>query len=127
MKPGHVYVAPGDRHLVFEKSSGVVRIILDDGPQVNFCKPAVDKMFTSISEIYGDKVLSVILTGMGKDGVCGGKDIVDRGGNVLIQDAQSSIVWGMPGAAYKAGIAAAQLPLDSIGQKITKIIQEGAL
>ena len=127
LKPGHVYVAPGDRHLVFEKSSGVVRIILDDGPQVNFCKPAVDKMFTSISEIYGDKVLSVILTGMGKDGVCGGKDIVDRGGNVLIQDAQSSIVWGMPGAAYKAGIAAAQLPLDSIGQKITKIIQEGAL
>ena len=94
---------------------------------MNFCKPAVDIMFTSISKIYGNKVLSVILTGMGKDGVIGGLNIVEKGGNVLVQDAQSSIVWGMPGAAYKAGIASAQLPLDKIGKKIAKIVQEGSL
>lgn len=127
LKPGHVYVAPGDRHLVLEKVDGIVRIVLDDGPQINFCKPAVDKMFTSASQLYGSKVLSIILTGMGKDGVGGGQDIIAKGGNVLVQDAQSSIVWGMPGAAYKAGIASAQLPLDTIGSKIAKIIQEGSL
>lgn len=127
LKPGHVYIAPGDRHLIFEKINGVTRVILDDGPQINFCKPAVDKMFSSISSLYGNKVLSVILTGMGKDGVAGGRDIIEKGGNILVQDAQSSIVWGMPGAAYKAGLASAQLPLDSIGAKITKIIQEGSL
>ncbi|MEP1442242.1 MAG: chemotaxis response regulator protein-glutamate methylesterase [Hyphomicrobiales bacterium] len=127
LKPGHVYVAPGDRHLVFEKSGGVVRAVLDDGPQVNFCKPAVDKMFTSVSQHFGNKVLSVILTGMGKDGVYGGQDIIDRGGNILVQDAESSIVWGMPGAAFKAGIASAQLPLNKIGAKIAKIVQEGSL
>ena len=127
LKPGHVYVAPGNRHLVFEKSGGVTRIVLDDGPQVNFFKPAVDKMFSSVSELYGNKVLSVILTGMGKDGVVGGHDIIEKGGNVLVQNEQTSIVWGMPGAAFKAGIASAQLPLDTIGEKITKIIQEGSL
>ena len=127
LKPGHVYIAPGNKHLVFEKFGGVTRIVLDDGPQVNFCKPAVDVMFTSISKIYGDKVLSVILTGMGKDGVIGGGNIVENGGNVLVQDEQSSIVWGMPGAAYKAGIASAQLPLNTLGAKIAKIVQEGSL
>lgn len=127
LKPGHVYVAPGNQHLIFEKSGGVTRIVLDDGPMVNFCKPAVDKMFTSISEIYGKKVLSVVLTGMGKDGVRGGRDIIEKGGNLIVQDAESSIVWGMPGAAYKAGIASAILPLDTIGENIVKIIQEGTL
>ena len=127
LKPGHVYVAPGNQHLMFEKSGGATKIVLDDGPLVNFCKPAVDKMFTSISKIYGNQVLSLILTGMGKDGVMGGRDIVEMGGNVLVQDELSSIVWGMPGAAYKAGIASAQLPLDTIGAKIAKIIQEGSL
>lgn len=127
LEPGHVYVAPGDRHLVFERSGGVTRTVLDDGPQLNFCKPAADKMFTSISEIYGVKALSLILTGMGKDGVCGGRDIIEKGGNVIVQDAETSIVWGMPGAAYKAGIASAKLPLDTIGAKLAKIIQGGSL
>ena len=127
LKPGHVYVAPGNKHLIFEKSGGVTKIVLDDGPLVNFCKPAVDVMFASISRLYGNKALSVILTGMGKDGVLGGRDIVENGGNVLVQDEQSSIVWGMPGAAYKAGIAAAQFPLDTIGAKIAKIVREGSL
>jgi len=127
LKPGHVYVAPGNKHLVVEKSGGAAKIVLDDGPMVNFCKPAVDIMFTSVSKLYGKKALSVILTGMGKDGVSGGRNIVDNGGNVLVQDAQSSIVWGMPGAAYKAGIASAQLSLDTFGAKIAKIIREGSL
>ncbi|MEP3231379.1 MAG: chemotaxis response regulator protein-glutamate methylesterase [Hyphomicrobiales bacterium] len=127
LKPGHVYVAPGNQHLVFEKSGDDTRVVLDDGPQVNFCKPAVDKMFTSISKLYGNKVLSVILTGMGKDGVLGGRDIIEKGGNVLVQDAETSIVWGMPGAAFNAGIASAKLPLDAIGKKISKIVQEGTL
>lgn len=125
--PGRVYVAPGDRHLMFKRGASGVEVVLDDGPQVNFCKPAVDNMFMSANKIYGSKILSVILTGMGQDGAAGGKLIADAGGNILVQDAESSIVWGMPGAAYKAGICAGVFSLDMIGSKIVQAIQRGSI
>ncbi len=127
LKPGHVYIAPGGKHLMFKRGSGGTEVVLDDGPEVNFCKPAVDNMFMSAKEIYGNKILAIILTGMGQDGASGGKLIADAGGNVLAQDAKSSIVWGMPGAAYKAGICAGVFSLTDIGSKVIKVIKDGVL
>ena len=82
-------------------------IALDDGPPVNFCKPAVDPLFISAIDVWQAGTLAVILTGMGSDGMRGGKEIVAAGGNVIAQDEATSVVWGMPGAAAHAGICAA--------------------
>jgi two-component system, chemotaxis family, protein-glutamate methylesterase/glutaminase len=98
-----------------------VAIVLDDGPPVNFCKPAVDPLFTSAVDIWHGATLAVILTGMGSDGVRGGKDIVTAGGSVIAQDEPTSVVWGMPGAATNAGICAAVLPLNQIGPKLVQL------
>lgn len=125
--PGRVYVAPGERHLMFKRGPSGIEVVLDDGPQVNFCKPAVDNMFKSANDLYGKKILGVILTGMGQDGAAGGKLIADSGGNILVQDAESSIVWGMPGAAYKAGVSAGVYSLDQIGDKIVQVLQRGMI
>jgi len=93
---------------------------LDDGPPVNFCKPAVDPLFTSATEIWQGGVMAVVLTGMGSDGARGGKDIVAAGGSVIAQDEATSVVWGMPGAAANAGICAAVLPLNQIAPKLVR-------
>jgi two-component system chemotaxis response regulator CheB len=98
-----------------------VAIALDDGPPVNFCKPAVDPLFTSAIDVWQGGVLAVVLTGMGSDGMRGGKEIVAAGGNVIAQDEASSVVWGMPGAAANAGICAAILPLDQIASKLVRL------
>ena len=81
-----------------------VAIALDDGPPVNFCKPAVDPLFTSAIDVWQGGCLAVILTGMGSDGMRGGKEIVAAGGSVIAQDEATSVVWGMPGSAANAGI-----------------------
>ena len=96
-------------------------IALDDGPQVNFCKPAVDPLFLSAADIWQGGILAVVLTGMGSDGAQGGKAIVAAGGNVIAQDEATSVVWGMPGAVANAGICAAVLPLDQIASKVVRV------
>ena len=96
-------------------------IALDDGPPINFCKPAVDPLFTSAIDVWQGGVLAVVLTGMGSDGMRGGKDIVAAGGNVIAQDEATSVVWGMPGAAANAGICAAVLPLGQIAPKLVRL------
>lgn len=122
VRPGHIYIAPGGLHMRV-KSQGVNTVIaLDDGPQINFCRPAVDPLFTSAVDIWRSDLLAVILTGMGADGMRGGRDIVAAGGNVIAQDEATSVVWGMPGAAAQAGICSAVLPLNQIGPKIQKIL-----
>lgn len=121
VKPGRIYLAPGGKHMRVARSGADVVIALDDGPAVNFCKPAVDPLFTSAIDIWHGNILSVILTGMGSDGMRGGKDIVAAGGSVIAQDEASSVVWGMPGAAANAGICAAILPLNQIGAKVNRL------
>ncbi|MCK1362354.1 chemotaxis response regulator protein-glutamate methylesterase [Bradyrhizobium sp. 199] len=121
VKPGRIYLAPGGKHMRVVRSGADTVIALDDGPAVNFCKPAVDPLFTSAIDIWHGSILSVILTGMGSDGMRGGKDIVAAGGSVIAQDEASSVVWGMPGAAANAGICAAILPLNQIGAKINRL------
>jgi two-component system, chemotaxis family, protein-glutamate methylesterase/glutaminase len=121
VKAGRIYLAPGGRHMRLARQGAEAAIALDDGPPVNFCKPAVDPLFTSAIDVWQGGVLAVVLTGMGSDGMRGGKEIVAAGGNVIAQDEASSVVWGMPGAAANAGICAAVLPLDQIAPKLVRL------
>jgi two-component system chemotaxis response regulator CheB len=121
VKPGRIYLAPGGKHMRVARNGADTVIALDDGPAVNFCKPAVDPLFTSAIDIWHGAILAVILTGMGSDGMRGGKDIVAAGGSVIAQDEASSVVWGMPGAAAHAGICSAILPLNQIASKVSRL------
>jgi two-component system chemotaxis response regulator CheB len=121
VKAGHIYLAPGGRHMRVARHGSEVTIVLDDGPPVNFCKPAVDPLFTSATEVWQGAALALVLTGMGSDGMRGGKDIVAAGGSVIAQDEATSVVWGMPGAAAHAGICAAVLPLNQIAPKLVRL------
>jgi two-component system chemotaxis response regulator CheB len=119
--PGHIYIAPGGRHMRVARQNGAPHVALDDGPLVNFCKPAVDPLFVSASNVWGAAILALILTGMGSDGARGGGEIVRGGGSVIAQDEATSVVWGMPGAAAHAGICAAVLPLEQIAPKVVRL------
>ena len=121
VKAGHIYLAPGGKHMRVARRGTDIVIALDDGPAVNFCKPAVDPLFQSAIEVWQSGVMAVVLTGMGSDGMRGGKDIVAAGGNVIAQDEATSVVWGMPGAVAHAGICAAVLPLDQIAPKLMRV------
>ena len=121
VKAGRIYLAPGGRHMRVVRHGTDVAIALDDGPPVNFCKPAVDPLFTSAIDVWQGGILAVVLTGMGSDGMRGGKEIVAAGGSVIAQDEATSVVWGMPGAAANAGICAAVLPLDQIAPKLVRL------
>ncbi len=121
VRAGRIYLAPGGRHMRVVKNGAGMDIALDDGPAVNFCKPAVDPLFISAIDVWQSAVLAVILTGMGSDGMRGGKEIVAAGGSVIAQDEASSVVWGMPGAAANAGICAAVLPLNQIASKVARV------
>ena len=120
---GNVYVAPGGFHMhLVKKEDNTVRIHLDDGPAENFCKPSVDPMFRTAIDIYGNKTLGVILTGMGNDGLGGGKVLTEQGGRLIAQDEETSVVWGMPGAVAQAGLCSEVLPLDQIGPWVKKAV-----
>jgi two-component system chemotaxis response regulator CheB len=121
VKAGCIYLAPGGRHMRVARRGTDTVIVLDDGPPINFCKPAVDPLFTSAIDVWHGGVLAVVLTGMGSDGMRGGKEVVAAGGNVIAQDEATSVVWGMPGAAANAGICAAILPLDQIAPKLVRL------
>ncbi len=121
VKAGRIYLAQGGRHMRVARHGTDVVIALDDGPPVNFCKPAVDPLFTSAIDVWQAGILAVVLTGMGSDGMRGGKEIVAAGGSVIAQDEASSVVWGMPGAAANAGICAAVLPLNQIAPKLVRL------
>jgi len=121
VKAGRIYLAPGGRHMRVVRHGTDAAIALDDGPPVNFCKPAVDPLFTSAIDVWQAGVLAVVLTGMGSDGMRGGKEIVAAGGSVIAQDEATSVVWGMPGAAANAGICAAVLPLNQIAPKLVRL------
>jgi two-component system chemotaxis response regulator CheB len=118
---GGIYIAPGGRHMKVARRDGIAVIALDDGPPINFCKPSVDPLFASAAEIWGHKVLGLVLTGMGADGLAGARAIVDAGGTVVAQDEATSVVWGMPGQVAHAGLCSALLPLAEIGPKLTRL------
>ncbi|KMO39987.1 chemotaxis protein CheY [Methylobacterium variabile] len=122
VRPGIVYVAPGGRHMGLSGTAAEAVIQLNDGPPVNFCRPAVDVMFRNAAEVYGAATLSVVLTGMGSDGTKGAQALVEAGGTMLAQDEATSTVWGMPGSLVRAGYAHEILPLPAIGPALRAAI-----
>ena len=119
---GRAYVAPGDRHLIVERgAAGLVARLKDDPPE-HFCRPAVDPMLRSAQRACDGRVLAVILTGMGQDGLEGCRSLVASGGNVLAQDEASSVVWGMPGAVARAGLAREVLPPERLGTRASAML-----
>jgi two-component system, chemotaxis family, protein-glutamate methylesterase/glutaminase len=114
LSPGRLYVAPGNRHLLVEGRTHILRARLSDAPAENFCRPSVDPMLRSAAAACGGRVLVVMLTGMGQDGLAGTRAVIEAGGVALAQDAASSVVWGMPGAIAQAGLAHRVLPLAQL-------------
>ena len=121
VEAGKILIAPGDFHLKVASNGGGVRVVLDQSPPQNSCRPAVDALFSSIGEVYGGAVIAAILTGMGQDGLRGAETLKARGASVLAQDEASSVVWGMPGAVVNAGLADRVLPLDQVVPEILRI------
>jgi two-component system chemotaxis response regulator CheB len=118
LRPGKVYIAPGDHHMTVAMREGQPTIVLNQEPKENFCRPAVDPMVRSLVQTFGRNILLTILTGMGQDGLVGARAVVQAGGTVVAQDEASSVVWGMPGAVAKAGLCSAVLPLGDIGKHL---------
>ena len=118
---GTVYLAPGGRHMRVIRRDGTALIALDDGPPVHFCKPAVDPLFISAAEVWGQWNLALVLTGMGTDGTDGAAAIAAGGGSVIAQDESTSVIWGMPGSAVEAGVCSAVMPLEQIGPKVVRM------
>lgn len=126
LQPGEAWVAPGDFHMVVANNGTSVQIQLSQAPPENSCRPAVDVLFRSVVEVYGSRTLAVVMTGMGQDGLRGCEYVREAGGQVLIQDQATSIVWGMPGAVAEAGLHDRVLPLDQIGPEIVRRIGTGS-
>lgn len=123
---GHIYVAPGGRHLRLEKGEPQPRLIVDDSAPVRFCRPSIDMIFSDASAVYGASALGVILTGMGTDGLDGARRLRLAGARIIAQDEGSSVVWGMPGAVAREGVAHCVLPITAIGGVIASAFNMGA-
>lgn len=116
LRAGHIVVAPGDAHIrCVRLGDGSVALRLSAVPSRSGCMPSVDPMLDSMAQAFGARMVAVVLSGMGRDGVEGARAVRDAGGCVMVQDQASSVVWGMPGAVVQAGLADAVLPPDAIG------------
>ena len=120
LEPGVAWLAPGDWHMALERSGQAVLIRTHQGPQENSCRPAADVLFRSVVSAYGGRVLAVVLTGMGQDGLRGCELVKEAGGQIVVQDEATSVVWGMPGYVAQAGLADRILPLDQIAREIVR-------
>lgn len=126
VEPGHVYIAPGDYHMTLQREAGQLRIRLNQEPPENSCRPAADVLFRSVAATFGASTLAVVLTGMGKDGLRGCEAIKAAGGQVLVQDEATSVIWGMPGSVARAGLADRVLPLAQLAPEIHRRVRRGA-
>jgi two-component system chemotaxis response regulator CheB len=126
LKAGLALLAPGDKHMVVERSIDQNMLVtLNQGPPENSCRPAADILFRSVAKCYGENVLAIVLTGMGKDGLAGSRVIRAAGGRVVAQDEASSVVWGMPGEVVHANLADSVLPLKEIATEIIRRVRFG--
>jgi two-component system chemotaxis response regulator CheB len=121
--PGHAYIAPGGKHMEVRRTASQVILHLQEEPPENSCRPAADVLFRSAVAVYGGKILGVVLTGMGQDGMRGSELIHEQGGQVLAQDEASSVVWGMPGSVVQAGWADKIVPLSQMAGEIARRVR----
>ncbi len=124
LRPGVLHLAPGDRHMEVEQAEGGARIHLTDDPPDNFCRPSVNALFRSAADVWGDRLLALVLTGMGSDGLAGARVVAAAGGEVVAQDHETSVVWGMPGSVAGEGVARHVLPLDDIAARLRPFCQK---
>lgn len=120
IEPGRIIIAPGEAHLRCVKIGDGASIRLSTEKSTTGCMPSVDPMFESVAQVYGSRVLAVVLSGMGRDGTNGARHINRNGGSVVAQDQSTSVVWGMPGSVTGAGIADAVLPPEEIGRLVAQ-------
>jgi two-component system chemotaxis response regulator CheB len=120
LTPGHAWLAPGNFHMTVRHAGVSWRLGLNQEAPENSCRPAVDVLFRSVASTFGPNALAVVMTGMGSDGLLGAKKICEAGGQVIVQDEASSVVWGMPGAVYNSGVADASYPLNQLAAEITR-------
>ncbi|MBA3962684.1 MAG: response regulator [Chthoniobacterales bacterium] len=125
LRPSHVWLAPGDHHLVVAPSANGAHFELHQGPPENSCRPSADPLFRSVAEVFRAHALGVVMTGMGRDGLNGCEALRGAGGQILAQDEATSVVWGMPGSVVRAGLADAVLPLDALADEIQRRVQVG--
>ena len=126
MQPNRIYVAPGDFHMSLKTRGDQVLTLLDQKEKRHSVRPAVDVLFESAAGIYGSKLLGIVLTGMGQDGMAGCKTIKDKRGMVLIQDEASSAVWGMPGAVFRLGAYDRVCTLEEMEQVLARTLGRAA-
>ncbi len=124
--PGHAYISPGNRHLSVVRDGAKFRCRLDERERVNRHRPSVDVLFHSVAENVGQNAIGVILTGMGKDGAQGLKAMREAGARTLAQDEKTSVVWGMPGAAFELGAADQLVPLDKVVETVLSLSMDKA-
>ncbi len=125
--PGHVYLAPGDKHLIIQRTGAKYICKLNDGPEVNRHKPSVDVLFRSVAQSAGPNAMGIMLTGMGADGAQGMLEMKQAGAYNIAQDENTSVVWGMPGAAVKLGAVDKEFPLDSVANEISKYMVKSSV
>jgi len=117
---GKIWVAPGGFHLSVKRDGATQKLEVTQAPPENSCRPSVDVLFRSVAQVFANRVLAVVLTGMGQDGLRGCELLADTGAHILVQDEATSVVWGMPGFVAKAGLADAILALSDIGPRIVE-------
>lgn len=122
VRENHIYIAPGDRHMLLRKKGNGVHIVVNKQPPENGTRPSADVLFRSAPIAYGSNIVAMILTGMGNDGTQGIESVKRAGGHVIVQDEETSVVWGMPGSAVSSGCVDEILPLDKIPQRLQKIL-----
>ncbi len=120
LRRGEILVAPGEGHLGVRLTSGRAAAHIVDGAADSGCMPSVDPMFESVAAAYGPAAVGIVLSGMGRDGVIGGRALADAGADLLVQNRDTAVVWGMPGAAAGAGLACAILPPAQIADTLAR-------
>lgn len=123
VEAGRMYLSPGEHHLEVRRLGTSTRLALTDAPPEHSCRPSADVLFRSAVKVYGSHLLGVVMTGMGEDGSGGAREICAAGGRVIIQDEESSVVWGMPGAVARLGLADREFPLDQIASEVTRRVR----
>jgi two-component system, chemotaxis family, protein-glutamate methylesterase/glutaminase len=123
IRPGCVFIAPGDKHLMLRRSGAKYYCVINDGPEVNRHKPSVDVMFRSVAQCAGPNAMGIMLTGMGADGAQGMLEMKEQGALNIAQDEKSCVVWGMPGAAVKLGAVDKEVSLRKVAAEVIKYCQ----
>jgi two-component system chemotaxis response regulator CheB len=121
--PGEVWIAPGNYHMTVVRRDGAAVLAMNQHPTEHGCRPSVDVLFRSLAKTYGPRVLAIVLTRMGADGTSGAKAVQDAGGEIIVQDKATSVIWGMPGRIVAAGLAPCICPIERMAHEILRRVQ----